>query len=213
MALKFVETIKRVTEHGDQIIINMDGYTTFKGLVAVMHDVARAIKKYDAGFARDLAQVRTIADAKSYLQPYMAGVEQWYIFEVEEVPCASKLNEETDEIEYSDGANYFHVYFLIDNPNYTPASDDGQGTSDVYSFESFDHYTNRGAYAVRMYTKRGDGYGVTYASDFEAAKDIRTRHGLSIGLEPEPTYKDFAYYPTIWEWNDGKGHYERVLGY
>lgn len=129
MALKFVETIKRVTDNGDQIIINMDGYTTFKGLVAVMHDVARAIKKYDAGFARDLARVRTIADAKSYLQPYLSGVEQWYIFEVEDVPCASRMDEETDEMEYSDGANYFHIYFLIDNPDYKPASDDGQETT------------------------------------------------------------------------------------
>ena len=129
MALKFVETIERVTEHGDQIIINMDGYTTFKGLVAVMHDVARAIKKYDAGFSRDLAQVRTIADAKSYLQPFLAGVEQWYIFEVEDVPCASKWHEDTETMEYDDGANYFHIYFLIDNPAYEPAQENNQETS------------------------------------------------------------------------------------
>lgn len=105
------------------------------------------------------------------------------------------------------GTGYFYYICTVEEESQEESQEE------IRSFESFDHYTNRGAYAVRMYTKRGDGYGVTYTSDFEAAKEIRTRHGLSIGLEPEPTYKDFAYYPTIWEWNDGKGHYERVLGY
>lgn len=86
-----------------------------------------------------------------------------------------------------------------------------------YSFEEFDYYENRGEYAVRAYTRSGKGDFVSFVDTLEEAEKIRTAHGLSIGLEPEPTYKDFAYYPTIWKW--GKSEltnepcYQRVEGY
>lgn len=87
------------------------------------------------------------------------------------------------------------------------------------SYDSFDHYRYEGDYAVRQYTKDGRGFAVVYCDTLEEAKTIRTLHGLSIGLEPEPTYKDFTYYPTIWEWIEEdadspfESSYDRVLGY
>ena len=82
-----------------------------------------------------------------------------------------------------------------------------------YDFKTFDHWTKVNTYAVRMYKRNGDGFKVAYTATLEEAKEIRTNHGLAIGLELEPTYKDFAYYPTIWEWNDETKAYERLLGY
>ena len=85
-------------------------------------------------------------------------------------------------------------------------------------YAEFDHYTFNGQYAVRCYDRRGNGVCVHYVNTLEEAEKIRTEHGLSIGLEPEPTYRHFAYYPTIWKWVDDDAEvfepsYNRVLGY
>lgn len=83
----------------------------------------------------------------------------------------------------------------------------------VLPYDSFDYYTFVNKYAVRMYKRNGDGYGVRYTDTLETAETVRTEHGLAIGLEPEPTIKHFAFYPTIWKWNETNYRYERVLGY
>lgn len=86
-------------------------------------------------------------------------------------------------------------------------------TTKILPYTSFDYYKRCSEYAVRMYTRRGDGYGVAYFDTLKEAETLRTNFGLAIGLEPEPTYKHFAYYPTIWKWDDDASHYERMLGY
>lgn len=86
-------------------------------------------------------------------------------------------------------------------------------TKKILPYTSFDYYKRCGEYAVRMYTRRGDGYGVAYFDTLKEAEKLRTNFGLAIGLEPEPTYKHFAYYPTIWKWDDGTSQYERMPGY
>lgn len=86
-------------------------------------------------------------------------------------------------------------------------------TTKILPYASFDYYKRCDEYAVRMYTRRGDGYGVAYVDTLKEAETIRRRFGLAIGLEPEPTYKHFAYYPTIWKWDADEKHYERLLGY
>jgi len=83
----------------------------------------------------------------------------------------------------------------------------------IHDYNSFDYYKFRGNYAVRMYKRNGDGHGVTYTKTLSEAEKIRTEHGLSIGLYPEPTYIHFALYPTIWKWDDAAGMYDRLLGY
>lgn len=85
------------------------------------------------------------------------------------------------------------------------------------SFEFFDHYRFDGEYAVRQYTKSGKGAAVVYCDTLEEAEKQRTWHAKLIGLEPEPTYKDFALYPTIWKWGvselTGTECYRRLSGY
>ena len=81
----------------------------------------------------------------------------------------------------------------------------------IKGYDTFNHYTHNGNFAVRAYDRHGNGSFVCYVDTLSEAEKIRTRHGLSIGLEPEPTYKDFAYYPTIWKWE--KDHYTRLSGY
>ncbi len=66
-------------------------------------------------------------------------------------------------------------------------------------------------YKVRCYSKSGNLQKEVYAASMEEAKAIRTDHGLSIGLKPEPSM-DFARYPTIWKLQ-ADGSYERVAGY
>lgn len=66
-------------------------------------------------------------------------------------------------------------------------------------------------YKIRCYTKTGDLDHEEYFETMEEAVQRRTKWGLSIGLDPEPSIRHFAYYPTIWEYKDDK--YERVEGY
>lgn len=75
-------------------------------------------------------------------------------------------------------------------------------------------------YKVKCYDIRGNLVKEVKTDTLKEAEQIRTEHGLRIGLEPEPTYKDFSKYPTIWVYHtryfaDGttdKG-YERLSGY
>ena len=39
--------------------------------------------------------------------------EGGYFLEVEDVPCASTINEETDEVEYKDGYNFYLVCRIV----------------------------------------------------------------------------------------------------
>ena len=84
---------------------------------------------------------------------------------------------------------------------------------EILPYASFDNYQYHGEYAIRMYERNGDGYGVVYTDEKREAEFVREAHGRLIGLEPEPTYKDFAYYPTIWKWSEKNSRYERLLGY
>ena len=67
-------------------------------------------------------------------------------------------------------------------------------------------------FVVKCYDKFGNMEKEVKTNTLKEAETIRTNHGLSIGLEPEPTYKDFCRYPTIWRFTTEKG-LERLLGY
>lgn len=85
--------------------ITVDGYTTNKTERGVIKDAARAIEKYDKEEAKALL---------SFLEwgifVKAANSDGGYFFEYEEVPCATKYNEETDEAEYKER---YHNYFCI----------------------------------------------------------------------------------------------------
>ena len=65
-------------------------------------------------------------------------------------------------------------------------------------------------YKIRCYKRNGDLDHEEFVEFFDEAVAKRTKWGLSIGLEPEPSI-DFAYYPTIWK-QSSEG-WKRVEGY
>lgn len=89
-------------------LVVIDGYSNRKTLVGAINEMGRFIAKNI-----DAAEGRMILDyGVASLQPakYSYG---GYFFEIEEVPCASRIvDEETDEIEYTD-ANYYLVCRIV----------------------------------------------------------------------------------------------------
>lgn len=101
--LAFVE----VTETEKSITI--DGYTSYKTEKNIIKDVASVVAKYDEAEANALLDTIKFGLDK-YNSPFIKMNNDGYFFEYEEACCASKYNEETDEVEYKDG---FHNYFII----------------------------------------------------------------------------------------------------
>ena len=91
--------------------ITVDGYTTNKTERGIIKDAARAIEKYDKEEAKTLLSFLEWG-IDEYNTPFVkaANSDGGYFFEYEEVPCATKYNEETDEAEYKEG---YHNYFCI----------------------------------------------------------------------------------------------------
>lgn len=91
--------------------ITIDGYTSNKTIKGIIRDVARAVEKYskvEVDSLRDCLSDKIDEYNNPFLDPkYSDG---GYFFQVEETPCATSYNEETDEMEYKDG---YHNYFCI----------------------------------------------------------------------------------------------------
>lgn len=66
-------------------------------------------------------------------------------------------------------------------------------------------------YKIRCYKRNGDLDHEEFFQTLAGAGTRRTEWALSIGLEPEPTTKDYAYYPTIWK--QTMNGWERMEGY
>lgn len=91
--------------------ITVDGYTTNKTERGIIKDAARAIEKYDKEEAKALLSFLEYG-IDEYNTPFAKATNSdgGYFFEYEEVPCATKYNEKTDEAEYKKG---YHNYFCI----------------------------------------------------------------------------------------------------
>lgn len=103
--LAFVEKVER------ENTVIVDGYTSNKTVKGIIRDVARAIAKIDEGWATCLF------DSAKYFEPIFntpfseaKNSNGGYFFEIEEVGCATRYNEETDDIEYKEG---YKTYFCI----------------------------------------------------------------------------------------------------
>ena len=103
--LAYVDVIER------ENTITIDGYTSNKTERGIIKDVARLIEKYDKAEANALLELLKygIDECNTPFVKNIYGKDS-YCFEYEEVPCATKYNEETDEVEYKKG---YHNYFLI----------------------------------------------------------------------------------------------------
>ena len=101
--MKFVEVENR------RGMINLDGYSDRKTLRGALKDLAREVAKIDKGEADGITE---------YMDDTMVMVREgmtnepgaWYI-EAEEVSCASRFNEDADEMEYADGNWYLYIRF------------------------------------------------------------------------------------------------------
>lgn len=86
--------------------LTIDGYSSAKTLNGVMHDIARTMKgicpRETQGF-----MTRGKQDALDLLNCTPKDSEGGFFVEVEDVSCATQYNEETDEMEYKDGYNYY----------------------------------------------------------------------------------------------------------
>ncbi len=90
--------------------ITIDGYTSNKTEKGIIRDVARAVRKYSETEYEGLMEIAKEYD-EEFNNPFVKAINSSdYFFEYEEVPCASRWNEEKEENEYKDG---FHNYFCI----------------------------------------------------------------------------------------------------
>lgn len=114
--LHFVEA--DVRKEGNVITVNMDGYTDRKTVLGAVHEIGREVAKYDQGEGELLLSAKTAAEAKGLqvlpsAYPTAEDRNNGYIFELEEVSCATLYDEETDTCKYENGTYYFHIRFFI----------------------------------------------------------------------------------------------------
>lgn len=98
-----------VVERKDTITI--DGYTSNKTERGIIKDVAKVVAKYNQSEANTLLDYLKMG-LNEYNTPFVKASESegGYFFEYEEVPCATRYNEEIDEMEYKEG---YYNYFCI----------------------------------------------------------------------------------------------------
>lgn len=99
--LAYVEAIER------ENTITIDGYTSNRTEKGIIKDVAKAVSKYNNDEAECLLNSIICGD-----NPFLKAIdsEGGYFFECEEVSCATRYNEEADEIECKEGyKNYFCI--------------------------------------------------------------------------------------------------------
>jgi hypothetical protein len=88
--------------------VTVDGYSDRKTISGAVKDFGRYIeKKYHNGEGQCIINI--VKDGISETNnPFVSPKDSCggYFFEIEEVPCASRYDEETDEMEYKE-ANYY----------------------------------------------------------------------------------------------------------
>lgn len=106
--LAYVDVIER------ENTITIDGYTSNKTEKGIIRDVARTIKPYSESEAQALLDALKFGIDENNT-PFVKSADSCggYFFEYEEIPCATRYNEETDEIEYKEGfKNYFCIQIV-----------------------------------------------------------------------------------------------------
>lgn len=103
--LAYAEAVERE----NKIII--DGYTSNKTEKGIIKDVARVVRKYSENEAQGLLDAINFGIDENNT-PFLKSIDSCggYFFEYEEVPCATRFNEKTGEIEHKEG---FKNYFVI----------------------------------------------------------------------------------------------------
>ena len=113
--LKFVEMIEREKKENWSATITIDGYSTAKTILGVMKDIEKEVNKiksvssqsdsYSCVSKKEVEEVL----ATCTIENSCGG----FYVEMEDVGCATKYNEETNENEYSDANFYFCTRLVI----------------------------------------------------------------------------------------------------
>ena len=90
--------------------MNIDGYSANKTLKGALKDLAREVAKYDKGEAEAITSY--LEDTAEMVENGMINEAGCYYIEAEEVGCASKYNEDTDEIETAEGSWYLYIRYI-----------------------------------------------------------------------------------------------------
>ena len=91
--------------------VDIDGYSNKKTLKGAIKDLAKAVDTFDKGegdYLRGLVKDNEL----SMVKPDKTIGANQYILEWENVPSASRFNEDKDEMEYKDANYYLHIRFL-----------------------------------------------------------------------------------------------------
>lgn len=86
--------------------LTIDGYSSAKTINGVMHDIARIMKSICPHEVQTF-MIKGKQDVIDLLSCTPEVSEGGFFVEVEEVSCASQINEDTDEMECKDGYNYY----------------------------------------------------------------------------------------------------------
>jgi len=86
--------------------LTIDSYSSAKILNGVMHDIARLMKGICPREAKGF-MINGKQDALDLLDCTSKDSEGGFFVEIEDVSCVMQYNEETDEMEYKDGYNYY----------------------------------------------------------------------------------------------------------
>lgn len=97
-------TFVGIIDRPETLII--DGYSSAKTLNGVMHDIARLMKNICPHEVQSF-MTKGKQDALNLLECTPKSSEGGFFVQVEDVSCASQFNEDTDEMEYKDGYNYY----------------------------------------------------------------------------------------------------------
>lgn len=103
-------TFVGIIDRKETVII--DGYSSAKTLNGVMHDIAKIMKKIDPAQS-DIYLTHGKKEAEELLQCTPKDSCGGFFVEVEEVDCASRFIEDTDEMEYKDGYNYYFCTRIV----------------------------------------------------------------------------------------------------
>ena len=111
--LIFADAVIRPATAENSEMVDIDGYSNKKTLNGAIRDLAKAVAKYNKIEANALLDMIKTGELQQYTPDmYTDKSNIGYLLDWEEVGSATRLNEETDEVEYADGRWYLHVRFV-----------------------------------------------------------------------------------------------------
>lgn len=105
--VNFLGIVEREAKEDCCATATIDGYSTAKTLLGVMRDIEREFKKIDT--LKEFSSWYSCSSKKEVAEVLLSAKDSCggFYIEIDEVGCASKWNDDSDEMEYKDGNFYF----------------------------------------------------------------------------------------------------------